>query len=55
MYLREDDDLRAPFESKRDIYEQHILGKYNAIAAFEDDIHVIDMYSTYGIQCLQIY
>lgn len=54
IYMRPAGDFRKDFEIKKEIYENHIRGKYNVIAVFDDRNQVVDLWRSLGLTCLQV-
>jgi len=44
LFMAHEDDRRDSAESKKDIYYDHIMGKYNVLFAIDDDPEVLDMW-----------
>lgn len=49
LVMRVAGDMRKDYVVKRELYEQHILGKYNVIAIFDDRPQVIRMWQELGL------
>ena len=54
LYMRPEGDMRKDVEIKREIYENHIKGKYNVIAVFDDRDQVVEFWRSQGLTCLQV-
>lgn len=44
LIMRADNDNREDFITKKELYEEHIKGKYNVLAVFDDRPQVVDMW-----------
>ena len=50
LFMRGDDDYREDAIVKREIYHEHIEGKYmNVLGVFDDRLSVIDMWQSLGL------
>ncbi len=54
LWMRPDSDNRRDVEVKRDIYRQHIEGKYNIKFVLDDRNQVVDLWRALGLTCLQV-
>lgn len=45
---------RADWKEKLDLYNEHIRGKYNVLAVFDDRNQVVDMWRDLGLTCFQV-
>lgn len=54
MYMRKDKDNRPDTEIKKEIYEEHIKGKYQIICAIDDRQRIVDMWREEGLVCMQV-
>ena len=55
LYMRRSGDNRCDSIVKEEIYREHIEGKYNVLAVFDDRDRVVDMWRRLGLLCLQVY
>jgi hypothetical protein len=53
--MRRSGDNRCDSIVKEEIYREHIEGKYNVLAVFDDRDRVVDMWRRLGLLCLQVY
>ena len=53
LFMRKKGDKREDFIVKKEIYDEHILGKYNVLFVLEDRKRVVDMWRRLGLVCLQ--
>jgi len=53
VFMRADNDHRKAVVLKKEIYENHIKGKYDVVACFDDDPEIIKMYQEYGLWTYQ--
>jgi predicted kinase len=49
FYMRPENDFRKDTLIKKEIYENHIKGKYNVLAVYDDRLQVLDMWYKEGI------
>lgn len=54
LLMRASDDKRNDAIVKREIFEQHIAGKFNVLAAFDDRNRVVKMWRSVGVPCFQV-
>lgn len=55
LYQREAGDNRKDSIIKRELYEQHVQGKYNVLFVLDDRDQVVDMWrNELGLTCLQV-
>lgn len=54
IYLRPENDYRKDSIIKKEIYENHIKGKYNVICAIDDRLQVLDIYYKLGIFTMNV-
>lgn len=52
--MRSDGDDRRDDIVKKELYDNHIKGKYNVKYVFDDRSRVIDMWRKEGLRCLQV-
>lgn len=52
LFMRPDNERKADFEVKRDIYREHFKDKIEVIAAFEDRLQVAKMWREEGVPVL---
>lgn len=49
FYMRPENDYRKDTLIKREIYENHIKGKYNLLTVYDDRLQVLEMWNKVGI------
>lgn len=49
LLMRPDGDFRKDHVVKRDIYEQHIKGRYNILCVYDDRLQVLEMWNKLGL------
>jgi predicted kinase len=49
LLMRPEEDYRKDHVVKREIYEQHIKGKYNVLCVYDDRLQVLEMWNKLGI------
>jgi predicted kinase len=49
FFMRKENDFRKDSIIKKEIYDEHIKGKFNIIAAYDDRLQVLDMWYKEGI------
>lgn len=54
LYMRGADDRRQDVEVKRDIYNEHIKGKYNVMAVFDDRLQVCRLWHSLGLPLFRV-
>lgn len=54
IYMREDDDMRADIEVKKEIYDREFKDKYDVVAVFEDRPRIIRMYRELGLNVVDV-
>lgn len=54
LYMRKEDDSRKDSIIKKELYEQHIQGKYNVHFVLDDRNQVVDLWRSLGLTCLQV-
>lgn len=55
LYMRPEGDMRKDNIVKRELYEQHIAGKYNVLFVLDDRNQVVDMWrNELGLKVLQV-
>lgn len=54
LYMRPSGDRREDSIVKREIYEQHIKGKYDVRCVLDDRNRVVKMWREQGLKCLQV-
>ena len=54
LIMRFAGDNRPDEEVKRELYEAHILGKYEVLAVIDDRNKVVKMWRSIGLTCLQV-
>jgi hypothetical protein len=54
LYMRPTGDFRKDFVVKKEIYENHIKGKYDVLFVLDDRDQVVLMWRELGLTCLQV-
>lgn len=54
LYMRAEEDNRDDRIVKKEIYDEHIRGKYNVFAVWDDRNKVVDMWRKLGLTCFQV-
>lgn len=54
LYMRSQDDSRADYEVKKDIYENEIQGKYFVAGCVDDRDQVVKLWRSLGLFCAQV-
>ena len=54
LYSRAAGDNRKDSVVKKEIYDNHIKGKYHVISVFDDRTQVVDMWRSIGVPCFQV-
>jgi len=54
LYMRGSDDRRQDVDVKRDIYNEHIKGKYNVMAVFDDRLQVCRLWHSLGLPLFRV-
>lgn len=54
LHMRKTEDTREDSIIKREIYEEHIKGKYNVLFVLDDRDRVVKMWREQGLKCLQV-
>ncbi len=54
LYMRKTDDTRKDSIIKRELYEEHIKGKYNVVAVFDDRISVCRLWYELGLPLFRV-
>jgi len=49
LHMRTKDDQRKDTIIKRELYENHIQGKYNVLCVYDDRLQVLEMWNNLGI------
>lgn len=49
IYMRPENDFRKDTVIKKELYENHIKGKYNALCVYDDRLQVLEMWNELGI------
>lgn len=53
LYMRPAGDRRKDYIVKRELYEKHVLGKYNVYLVLDDRSSVVLLWRSLGLTCLQ--
>lgn len=54
LYMRNTGDVRKDFIIKREMYEEHVKGKYNVLFVIDDRNQVVELWRSIGLTCLQV-
>lgn len=54
LFMRPEGDTRKDSIVKEELYNNHIKGKYNVMAVFDDRDQVVEMWRGLGLQCFQV-
>ena len=54
LLMRDSKDFSHGQDTKKALYEKHILGKYNVLCVFEDSNKCVDMWRNLGLLTLQV-
>jgi hypothetical protein len=54
LYMRKDGDYRPDYIVKRELFDAHIRGLYDVIAAIDDRLQVVNLWRHMGILCLDV-
>ena len=54
LFMRPTGDARKDYIVKKEIYEEHIKGKYNVMFVIDDRDQVVRMWREQGLKCLQV-
>lgn len=54
LHMRKTEDNRADYIVKKELYEEHIKGKYNVLFVLDDRDQVVRMWREEGLKCLQV-
>lgn len=54
IYMRAEDDKRKDVEVKKEIYEEHIKGKFNVIFVLDDRDQIVEFWRSQGLVCMQV-
>ena len=54
LYMRETNDNRKDKLVKKELYDNHIKGKYNVLAWYDDRLQIIDLIYELGIFCFNV-
>lgn len=54
LHMRKTEDNRADYIVKKEIYDEHIKGKYNVLFVLDDRDQVVRMWREEGLKCLQV-
>jgi hypothetical protein len=53
LFMRDDEDKRHDYETKRELYSRHIEGRYRVLGVFEDRDRNVAMFRKLGLQTYQ--
>jgi len=53
IFYRDAKDFRKSYQTKLEVYQKHILGKYNVVFVMEDNNSVVKMFREQGLTVLQ--
>ena len=54
LFMRADNDHRKAVVLKKEIYDNHIKGKYDVVACFDDDPEICEMYKNEGLLVFEV-
>ena len=54
LFMRGDKDHRKAVVLKKEIYDNHIKGKYDVVSCFDDDPEICEMYKKEGILTFEV-
>lgn len=54
LYMRKTGDFRKDAVIKKEMYEEHIEGKYNVLFILDDRSIVVDLWRSLGLTCFQV-
>lgn len=54
LFMRADNDHRKAVVLKKEIYDNHIKGKYDVVACFDDDPAICEMYKNEGLLTFEV-
>lgn len=54
LYMRRNGDIRKDYVVKKEMYDQHILGKYNVDVVYDDRDQVVRLWRDLGLTCFQV-
>lgn len=54
LFMRPDNDHRKAVVLKKEIYDNHIKGKYDVVACFDDDPAICEMYKNEGLLTFEV-
>jgi predicted kinase len=53
-FMRPEGDTRKDYVVKRDLFDEHVRGKYNVVAVFDDRNQVVSLWRSLGLRCYQV-
>ena len=54
LFMRADGDSRKDWIVKAELFDKHLLGRYNVLAILDDRTQVVKMWRARGLQCWQV-
>lgn len=54
LHMRKTDDFRKDAIVKEEIYNEHIVGKYNVLCVLDDRNQVVEFWRSKGLSCFQV-
>jgi histidinol phosphatase-like enzyme len=54
LFTKPENDFRKDTITKTEIFDQHIRGKYNILAAYDDRKQAVNMWRNLGVKCYQV-
>ncbi len=54
LYMRPSGDMRQDWKVKHDLYNDHVRGKFNVLAVFDDRRQVVRLWRELGLTALQV-
>jgi len=54
LFMRPEGDMRKDTIIKKELYENHVKGKYNVLGVFDDRSQVVQLWRSLGLTCFQV-
>lgn len=54
LFMRKEDDDRADYIIKKELYDEHVNGKFNVLFVMDDRNQVVDLWRSLGLKCFQV-
>lgn len=55
LHMRKEGDMRADTKVKKEMFDEHIEGRYRVLFCLDDRNCMVDMYREMGLDCFQVY